>query len=58
MLSSQSADIFLKTGCKSGKFRVLLFSSLLAPYGIFDSFSPFGKYLGALILPVLVLVSA
>ena len=57
-LSPQSANVFLKTGCKLGKFRVLLFSSLLAPCGIFDSFSPFGKYLGAFILPVLVLDSA
>ena len=36
---------FLKIWCESGKFRVLLFSSLLAPCAIFDSFSPFGKFL-------------
>ena len=47
-LSPQPADIFLKTGCESGKFRVLLFSFLLAPCRIFYIFfSPFGKYWGA-----------
>ena len=45
-LSQQSADVFPEIGCKSGKFRVLLFSFLLAPCEIFYSFSPFGKYLG------------
>ena len=42
-LSLQLAEVFLKIGCESGKFRVLLFSSLLVPCEIFDSFSPFGE---------------
>ena len=57
-LSPQSADVFPKIGCESGKFRVLLFSSLLAPCGIFCSFLLSESIRGALVLPVLMLDSA
>ena len=52
------ADIFLKIGFKSVKFRVLPFSSLLALCGILYSSLLSESILGAFILPVLVLDSA
>ena len=58
MLSPQSADLFPKIGCKLGKFRALLLSSLLALYGIFYSFLLSESIRGSLVLPVLVLDSA